>query len=180
VGPSVGPHCPGLAHGASGGQRASLSTRQESRTPHIAICGQDERGDDSAARLLGDPATGRVGVGAGAIRAGANRAIGHDIDQADRIARQRLPVQGRARDATVGLTVTRLADASGTISFAGAPYRVGRRFARQPVEVSIVAGSVQLAKDGKLIRVHPIRHDRSKELGAFANPKGRPRRKTAV
>jgi hypothetical protein len=101
-------------------------------------------------------------------------------DQADRIARQRLPVQRRARDATVGLTVTRLADASGTISFAGAPYRVGRRFARQPVEVSIVAGSVQLAKDGKLIRVHPIRHDRSKELGAFANPKGRPRRKTAV
>lgn len=101
-------------------------------------------------------------------------------DQADRIARQRLPVQRRARDATVGLTVTRLADASGTISFAAAPYRVGRRFARQPVEVSIVAGSVQLAKDGKLIRVHPIRHDRSRELGAFANPKGRPRHKTAV
>jgi len=46
--------------------------------------------------------------------------------------------------------------------------------------VSIVAGSVQLAKDGKLIRVHPIRHDRSRELGAFANPKGRPRHKTAV
>jgi hypothetical protein len=24
--------------------------------------------------------------------------------------------------------------------------------------------------------VHPIRHDRARELGAFANPKGRPRR----
>ena len=39
--------------------------------------------------------------------------------------------------------------------------------------MTIVAGSVQLSKDGKVIRVHPIRHDRSRELGAFANPKGR-------
>jgi hypothetical protein len=29
-------------------------------------------------------------------------------------------------------------------------------------------------------RVHPIRHDRAKELGAFANPKGRPRRKNSA
>ena len=29
---------------------------------------------------------------------------------------------------------------------------------------------------GKVIRVHPIRHDCSRELGAFANTKGRPRR----
>ena len=35
---------------------------------------------------------------------------------------------------------------------------------------------MQLSKDGKVIRVHPIRHDRAKELGAFANPNGRPRR----
>jgi hypothetical protein len=39
-----------------------------------------------------------------------------------------------------------------------------------------LAGSVQLSRDGKIIRVHPIRHDRARELGAFANPKGRPRR----
>lgn len=99
-------------------------------------------------------------------------------DQADRTARA--PQQRRARDATTGLTVTRLADGSGVISFAGAPYHCGRRWARHSIDVSIVAGSVQLAKDGKVIRVHPIRHDRSRELGAFANPKGRPRRKTAV
>jgi hypothetical protein len=37
--------------------------------------------------------------------------------------------------------------------------------------VAIVAGSVQLSKDGQVIRVHPIRHDRSRELGAFANPR---------
>jgi len=35
---------------------------------------------------------------------------------------------------------------------------------------------VQLSVDDQVIRVHPIRHDRSRELGAFANPKGRPRR----
>ena len=29
-----------------------------------------------------------------------------------------------------------------------------------------------------LIRVHPIRHDRARELGAFANPKGRPAART--
>lgn len=39
---------------------------------------------------------------------------------------------------------------------------------------------VQLSKDGQVIRVHPIRHDRAKELGAFANPKGRPRRKNSA
>ena len=46
--------------------------------------------------------------------------------------------------------------------------------------MTIVAGSVQLSRDGKVIRVHPIRHDRTKELGAFANPKGRPRRKNSA
>ena len=39
-----------------------------------------------------------------------------------------------------------------------------------------MAGSVQLACDGKVIRVHPIRHDRAKDPGAFATPNGRPRR----
>jgi hypothetical protein len=42
-------------------------------------------------------------------------------------------------------------------------------------------GSVYQSRDGKIIRVHPIRHDRSRELGAFANPKGRPcRKKSAI
>jgi transposase InsO family protein len=95
-------------------------------------------------------------------------------DQADRAPRAL--VKQRARDATTGLTVTRLADSGGTVSFAGAPYRAGRAWARQSIDVTIVAGSVQLSQGGKVIRVHPIRHDRSHELGAFANPKGRPRR----
>ena len=78
------------------------------------------------------------------------------------------------------MTVTRLADAAGVVSFVGTPYAAGRRWARTAVDVSIVAGSVQLSKDGQVIQVHPIRHDRSRELGAFANPKGRPRRKNSA
>jgi transposase InsO family protein len=99
-------------------------------------------------------------------------------DQAGRAPRAR--VVRRARDATAGLTVTRLADGAGVVSFAGTSYAAGRMWARTAIDVSIVAGSVQLSKDGKLIRVHPIRHDRSRELGAFANPKGRPRRKNSA
>jgi transposase InsO family protein len=99
-------------------------------------------------------------------------------DQADRAPRAR--VARRARDATAGLTVTRLADAAGVVSFAGTPYAAGRRWARQSIDVCIVAGSVQLSKDGKVIRVHPIRHDRARELGAFASPRGRPRRKNSA
>jgi transposase InsO family protein len=99
-------------------------------------------------------------------------------DQADRKPRAR--VSRRARDATKGLAVTRLADGAGTVCFAGTNYAAGRRWARQPIDVTIVAGSVQLSRDGKVIRIHPIRHDRSRELGAFANPKGRPRRKNSA
>jgi len=99
-------------------------------------------------------------------------------DQADRKPRAR--VARLARDATAGLTVTRLADGAGVVCFAGTSYACGRRWARQAIDVTIVAGSVQLARDGKVIRIHPIRHDRSRELGAFANPKGRPRRKNSA
>jgi hypothetical protein len=76
--------------------------------------------------------------------------------------------------------VTRLADGAGVVSFADTPYACGRRWAHTAIDVSIVAGSVQLSKDGKVIRVHPIRHDRARELGAFANPKGGPRRKNSA
>jgi transposase InsO family protein len=82
---------------------------------------------------------------------------------------QNLP---RAREASTGLTVTRVADGNGAVSFAGTMYRAGRAWAGCHLEVSIVAGSVQLAADGKIIRLHPIRHDRAKEHGAFAQPNG--------
>jgi hypothetical protein len=87
------------------------------------------------------------------------------------------PRQGQrtARKPTSGMTVTRVADSTGAVSFAGTMYRVGNAWRRKKVQVSIVAGSVQVACDGQIVRVHPIRHDRLKEHGAFATPNGRPR-----
>jgi hypothetical protein len=98
----------------------------------------------------------------------------------DKGTKARAPQTRRARAATSGPTVTRVADATGNVSFAGAAYRAGRAWARRSVQVAIVANSVQLSVDGKVVRVHPIRHDRAKEHGAYATPNGRPRQpKTA-
>lgn len=90
----------------------------------------------------------------------------------------RLPVQGsrRARTPTSGPVVTRIADNSGTVSFAGAGYGAGRAWRGKQLQVAIVAGSVQLISQGKVVRVHPIRHDRAKEHAAFGCPNGRPRK----
>ena len=73
------------------------------------------------------------------------------------------------------MTVTRVVDSSGYVSFAGSSYRAGHRWRRRQVQVAIVAESVQISSDSQIVRVHPIRHDRSKEHGAFATPNGRPR-----
>jgi len=90
---------------------------------------------------------------------------------------EREPVtQRRARRPRTGPSVTRVADANGAVSFAGVMYRAGRAWARRSIEVSLVAGSVQLACDGQVIRVHAARHDPAKEHGAFATPNGRPRK----
>jgi hypothetical protein len=95
---------------------------------------------------------------------------------ADPKAVARPPSKGRARAATSGPSVLRMADSGGSISFAGTAYRAGRSWARRQITVAIVGASVQLSVDGKVIRVHPIRHDRTKEHGAFATPHGRPRK----
>jgi transposase InsO family protein len=93
-------------------------------------------------------------------------------------ASSRAPRVRRApyRAVTSGPMVTRVADANGCVSFAGSMYRAGRAWARQRLTVAVVAGSVQLSVDGEVIRVHPIRHDRTKEHGAYATPNGRPRK----
>ena len=88
------------------------------------------------------------------------------------------PVHGRrsARKPTAGPVVTRIADHNGSVSFAGTMYRAGRAWRGKVLEVSVVASSVQLAHQGAIVRVHPIRHDAAKEHGAFATPHGRPRK----
>jgi len=73
-----------------------------------------------------------------------------------------------------------MVDHSGGISFAGTSYRVGNGHRREQVEVRVVGDTVQISQHGKLIRTHAVRHDRSKEHGAFATPGGRPRRTNAA
>jgi hypothetical protein len=69
-------------------------------------------------------------------------------DQADRKPRARSPA-GHGTP-TAGLTVTRLADGAGVICFAGTNYPADRRWARQAIDVTIVAGSVQLPRDRRV------------------------------
>ena len=78
------------------------------------------------------------------------------------------------------VAVTRKVDRNGSISFAGASYRAGNTDRRRQVHVSVVGDNVQISIEGHLVRTHPIRHDRAREHGAFANPGGRPRRINAA
>ena len=94
-----------------------------------------------------------------------------------RKARQRRP---RPRQATVGQVVTRKVDTGGCVSFAGATYRAGRAHRGRQVQVAIVGESVEITAGGEVLRTHPIRHDRSREHGAFANAGGRPSRINAA
>lgn len=86
----------------------------------------------------------------------------------------------RPRQPTVGQSVTRKVDMSGSISFAGHAYRVGKAHARRQVQVAIVGESVEISAGGQVLKTHPVRHDRSREHGAFANAGGRPSRINAA
>jgi hypothetical protein len=69
--------------------------------------------------------------------------------------------------------VTRKIDNSGCVSFAGTSHRVGTAFRRQ---VAVIDGSVEVSIGEELVRVHPVRHDRTREHAALADPGGRPHR----
>ncbi len=94
-----------------------------------------------------------------------------------RKAKQKRP---RSRQATVGQTVTRKVDSSGNVSFAATNYSVGLKHRRRQVQVAIVDSTVEISSGGEIIKVHPIRHDRSREHGAFANPGGKANRINAA
>jgi len=86
----------------------------------------------------------------------------------------------RPRRATVGQSVTRKVDSSGNVSFAATNYRVGQAHIRRQVQVAIVGDCVEIAAGGEVLKVHAIRHDRSREHGAFANAGSRPSRVNAA
>ena len=69
----------------------------------------------------------------------------------------------------------RFVGSTGSISFAGWNYRVGNPFRGRQVEVAIVGKTLQISLDDAVVKRHPIRHDRTKEFGAFSTPTGRPR-----
>lgn len=76
--------------------------------------------------------------------------------------------------------MTRKVEFSGNVCFAGTCYRVGSKFRRRQVQVAVVGETVEISIGSELIRTHPIRHDRTREHGAFANPGGRPHRINAA
>jgi hypothetical protein len=93
---------------------------------------------------------------------------------------RRQPRARPVRPPTTGQPVVRKVDSSGGISFAGVSYRVGNPYRRQQVEVRVVRDTVEISQDGKLLRVHPVKHDPIKAHGAFANPGGKPDRINAA
>ena len=94
--------------------------------------------------------------------------------------RQTRPRQAQPRPTASVVTVSRKVDSSGNISFAGTNYRAGTAYRRRQVQVAVVAEFVEIAIGEQLIRRHKIKHDRTREHGALANPGGRPRRINAA
>jgi transposase InsO family protein len=77
-------------------------------------------------------------------------------------------------------SVTRKVDSSGNVCFAGTNYRVGSKYRRRQVQVAVVGDTVEISVGTELIRSHKVRHDRTREHGALANPGGRPHRINAA
>ncbi len=93
--------------------------------------------------------------------------------------RRLTPSRPAARVATVA-SVTRKVDSSGNVCFAGASYRAGNQFRRRQVQVAVVGDQLEISIGEQLIRRHKVKHDRTREHGALANPGGRPRRINAA
>ncbi len=104
----------------------------------------------------------------------------HRADKQDAAMQRSKRSRPRPRPATVGQAVTRKVDISGSISFAGHSYRVGKAHKRRQVQVAIVGDVIEISNGGEILKTHPIRHDRSREHGAFANAGGRPSRINAA
>lgn len=84
------------------------------------------------------------------------------------------------RPSASAASVTRKVDGSGSVSFAGTSYRAGNKYKRRSVQVAVVNGTIEISIGEELLKVHPIRHDRTREHGALANPTGRPHRINAA
>ena len=86
----------------------------------------------------------------------------------------------RSRPSASVVSVTRKVDSHGNVCFAGENYYAGVKHKRREVQVAVVGDSVEIAVGEELIRRHKIRHDRTRQHGALANPGGRPNRTNAA
>ncbi len=111
----------------------------------------------------------------------ATHARRHPVDKELPAVRrgQRPPPPPRRANVTAP-SVTRKVDGSGSVCFAATSYRVGSKYRRRQVQVAVVGDVVEISIGEELIRTHPVRHDRTREHGALANPGGRPRRINAA
>ena len=109
----------------------------------------------------------------------ATHARRHALDKQDAGVRRGRRLPPAPKTATVA-SVTRKVDASGSVCFAGANYRVGSKFRRRQVQVAVVGDTVEISVGNGLIRSHRVKHDRTREHGALANPGGRPHRVNAA
>ena len=112
----------------------------------------------------------------------ATHARRHDLKKQQKgLRRRKRPGTGpRPTPSASAVSVTRKVDSSGNVCFAGASYRAGAAFKRRQVQVAIVGDQLEISVGTELIRSHDIKHDRTREHGALANPGGRPRRINAA
>ncbi len=92
----------------------------------------------------------------------------------------RPPLRSGKKPSASAVSVTRKVDGSGNVCFAGTSYRAGSTYRRRQVQVAVVGDTVEISIGTQLIRSHKIRHDRTREHGALANPGGRPHRVNAA
>jgi len=111
----------------------------------------------------------------------ATHARRHSADKQAAGLRRADPAKVSARRPTpTAASVTRKVDSSGNVCFAGTTYRAGSQYRRRQVQVAVVGDMVEISIGKELIRCYPVKHDRTREHGALANPGGRPRRINAA
>jgi hypothetical protein len=110
----------------------------------------------------------------------ATHARRHPIDKQSAGLRRGKRASASKRPSAHSVSVTRKVDSSGNVCFAGTSYRAGSKYRRRQVQVAVVGDTVEISIGTEVVRTHPVRHDRTREHGALANPGGRPRRINAA
>jgi hypothetical protein len=110
----------------------------------------------------------------------ATHARRHSVDKQAAGQRRATKAPTPRRPSPTAASVTRKVDSSGNVCFAGTSYRAGAKFRRRQVQVAVVGDMVEISIGNELISSYPVKHDRTREHGALANPGGRPRRINAA